>query len=168
MILKNLKLKDFRNYKDVSIDFENGINIFYGENAQGKTNILEALYIFSSAKSHRGVRDRDLIRFGCKKSSIEISFNAQDRNQSASYELSESKNKKLFINEIPEKKLKALFGIFNTVIFSPEDLNLIKEGPEERRRFLDTDISQIRPEYFNLLTDYKKIIFLKNNLLKSE
>ena len=77
MILKNLKLKDFRNYKDLNIDFDKGINILYGENAQGKTNILESLYIFSSSKSHRGVRDKDLIRFGCEESRIEINFESK-------------------------------------------------------------------------------------------
>jgi len=168
MLLKKLRLKNFRNYGELSLDFYNGINIFYGENAQGKTNILEALYIFSSSKSHRGVKDKDLIKFGCDKSEAEIEFVSQTREQSALYNIYDSKNKKLFINGIEQKKLKALFGIFTTVIFSPEDLNLIKEGPEERRRFLDTDISQIRPDYYNLLKDYKKLIFSKNNLLKSE
>lgn len=168
MILKNLKLKNFRNYGELSIDLFKGINIFYGENAQGKTNILEALYIFSSSKSHRGVRDKDLVKFDCEESEIEIDFISQNREQSAKYNIYTEKNKKLFINEIEQKKLKALFGIFGTVIFSPEDLNLIKEGPEDRRKFMDTDISQLRPDYYNILKDYKKVVILKNNLLKSD
>ena len=168
MKLKNLTLKNFRNYKEEKIEFSEGINIFFGENAQGKTNILEALYLFSSSKSHRGVKDKDLIMFGEDESVIEIAFDSQKREQTAKYNIFSDKNKKLFINEIENKKLKALFGIFTTVIFSPEDLNLIKEGPEERRRFMDTDISQLKPEYYNILKDYKKVMFSKNNLLKNE
>ena len=168
MKLKNLTLKNFRNYKEENIEFSEGINIFFGENAQGKTNILEALYLFSSSKSHRGVKDKDLIMFNENESNIEINFNSQGREQKAKYSIYSDKNKKLFVNDIENKKLKALFGIFTTVIFSPEDLNLIKEGPEERRRFMDTDISQLKPEYYNILKDYKKVMFSKNNLLKSE
>lgn len=166
MKLKKLKLKNFRNYKELLIDFYDGINIFYGENAQGKTNILESIYMFSSSKSHRGTKDKDLIKFNEDFCETEIEFISQRREQKAKYEISSTKNKKLYINDIESKKYKALFGIFNTVIFSPEDLGLIKNSPEDRRKFMDTDISQIKPEYFKLLKDYKKIIFLKNNILK--
>lgn len=168
MKLNNLKLKNFRNYDELNIDFYEGINIFYGENAQGKTNILEAIYLFSSAKSHRGVRDKELIKFDCEESNIKIDFNSQDRDQSACFDIYSNKNKKLSVNGISQTKLKALFGIFNTVIFSPEDLNLIKEGPEERRKFMDIDISQLRPDYYKIIRDYKKILYLKNNLLKQD
>ena len=168
MILKNLKLKNFRNYDKLNIDFYEGINIFYGENAQGKTNILESVYIFSSSKSHRGVKDKELIKFEKEESEIKIEFISQKREQSANFYLYKDKNKKLEINGIFNPSKKALFGIFGTVIFSPEDLNLIKGSPEERRRFMDTDISQIKPEYFKLLKDYKKVLNLKNNLLKQK
>ncbi|MBR4893264.1 MAG: DNA replication/repair protein RecF [Clostridia bacterium] len=167
MILKNLKLKNFRNYKELDIDLFDGINIFYGENAQGKTNILESIYIFSSSKSHRGVKDKELINFNEKESEISITFDSQKREQSAKFNIYNDKNKVLTINGISRVNQKALFGIFGTVIFSPEDLNLIKGTPEERRRFMDTDISQVRPEYFKILRDYKKVLNLKNNLLKS-
>ena len=143
MKLKSLKLNNFRNYKESKIDFFEGINVFYGENAQGKTNILEAVYIFSSAKSHRGVKDKELILFGEEKGEIEINFESQEREQSAKIELFSKYNKKLYINDIEQRKKKALLGVFSTVIFSPEDLFLIKEGPENRRRFMDTDISQL-------------------------
>ncbi len=168
MKLNNLKLKNFRNYEELNIDFYEGINIFYGENAQGKTNILESVYIFSSSKSHRGVKDKELIKFECDESEIEIEFISQKREQSARFNLYKDKNKKLSINGIYQASRKALFGIFSTVIFSPEDLNLIKGSPEERRRFMDTDISQIKPDYFKLLKDYKKVLNLKNNLLKQK
>ncbi len=168
MKVKSLKLKNYRNYKDEIINFSDGINILYGENAQGKTNILEALNIFSSSRSHRGVRDRELIMFDEKESTIELEFISQERNQSSILNLYSGKNKKLFINGIEQKYVKALLGVFTTVIFAPEDLNLIKEGPEGRRRFLDTDISQIRPNYYRILKEYKKINELKLNLLKKE
>lgn len=168
MRLNNLKLKNFRNYEELNIDFYEGINIFYGENAQGKTNILESVYIFSSSKSHRGAKDKELIKFEEEKSEIEIEFISQKREQSAKFSLFKDKNKKLDINGIYQTSKKALFGIFGTVIFSPEDLNLIKGSPEERRRFMDTDISQIKPDYFKLLKDYKKVLNLKNNLLKQK
>lgn len=168
MKLKSLKLNNFRNYKESKIDFFEGINVFYGENAQGKTNILEAVYIFSSSKSHRGVKDKELILFGEEKGEIEINFEAQEREQNAKIELFSKYNKKLYINDIEQRKKKALLGVFSTVIFSPEDLFLIKEGPENRRKFMDTDISQLRPKYYSLIKEYKKIIDLKNNLLKKE
>ena len=168
MFIKELKLKDFRNYEELNLTFSEGINVFYGENAKGKTNILESLYMFSSSKSHRGVKDKDLIRFGKDYASSSIRFFSRGREQTSKYEIFSNKNKKFFINDIEQKKLKALFGIFSTVIFSPEDLNLIKEGPEERRKFLNTDISQLRPDYFNCLKDYNKVIYMKNTLLKTE
>ena len=96
MKLKNLTLKNFRNYKEENIEFSEGINIFFGENAQGKTNILEALYLFSSSKSHRGVKDKDLIMFNENESNIEINFNSQGREQKAKYSIYSDKNKKLF------------------------------------------------------------------------
>ena len=168
MNIKNLKLKNFRNYNELNIDFYEGINIFYGENAQGKTNILESIYMFSSSKSHRGAKDKELINFEKKEAEIKIEFTSQRRDQSAQFNLYSDKNKTLLLNGINKTGSKALFGIFSTVIFSPEDLNLIKGSPEERRRFMDTDISQLKPEYFRILKDYKKILYLKNNILKHE
>lgn len=166
MKINNLKLKNYRNYKELDINFYDGINIFYGENAQGKTNILESIYIFSSSRSHRGAKDKELIKFDEEKSIIEIDFISQKRNQNAQINIYKDKNKDLSVNGISRTRQKALFGIFSTVIFSPEDLNLIKGSPEERRRFMDTDISQLKPEYFKIIKDYKKVLSLKNNLLK--
>ena len=166
MRLNKLKLKNFRNYKELEIDLYEGINIFYGENAQGKTNILESIYLFSSSKSHRGAKDRELILFEANEGEIEIEFDSQKREQSASFKLYKNKNKELTVNGIDRSRQKALFGVFSTVIFSPEDLNLIKGSPEERRRFVDTDISQIKPEYYRILKDYKRVLNQKNNHLK--
>jgi len=166
MRLNKLKLKNFRNYNELEIDLYEGINIFYGENAQGKTNILESIYLFSSSKSHRGAKDRELISFDREEGEISIEFNSQKREQSASFKLYKNKNKELTVNGIEKTRQKALFGVFSTVIFSPEDLNLIKGSPEERRRFTDTDISQIKPDYYRLLKDYKRVLNQKNNHLK--
>ena len=145
MKVKSLRLKNFRNYGEEEFVFDEGINILYGENAQGKTNVVEALYMFSSSRSHRGVRDRELVKFGEKEAEAELSFYSQNRDQSALMKLFTDKNKKLSINGIEQRYVKALLGVFGSVIFSPEDLNLIKEGPEERRKFLDTDISHLHP-----------------------
>ena len=167
MKVKSLRLKNFRNYGEEEFVFDEGINILYGENAQGKTNVVEALYMFSSSRSHRGVRDRELVRFGEKEAEAELSFYSQNRDQSALMKLFTDKNKKLSINGIEQRYVKALLGVFGSVIFSPEDLNLIKEGPEERRKFLDTDISLIRPNYYRFIKEFRKVNELKNNLLKN-
>lgn len=168
MKIESITLHNFRNYADESILMGDGINIFYGENAQGKTNILEAVYLFSSAKSHRGAKDKELIRFSSPEAQISMKFYSQQRSQEAKMYFYQNKNKQLFINEIEQKKIKALLGIFSTVIFSPEDLELIKDGPEARRRFLDTDISQLRPNYYKILKDYGRVLEMRNNLLKKE
>ena len=166
MKLKKLKLKNFRNYKELEVDLYEGINIFFGENAQGKTNILESIYLFSSSRSHRGAKDRELINFDSSEGEAGIEFYSQKREQTASFKLYKNKNKELTVNGIDRSRQKALFGVFSTVIFSPEDLNLIKGSPEERRRFTDTDISQIKPEYYRILKDYKRVLNQKNNHLK--
>lgn len=168
MRVKSLKLKNYRNYSEEIFNFSDGINILYGENAQGKTNVIEAINLFASSRSHRGAKDRDLVKFEEEESKIELEFFSQERNQNSEMILYTGKNKKLFVNGIEQRYVKALLGIFNTVIFSPEDLNLIKEGPEGRRRFMDTDISQIRPNYYRILKDYRKINEQKSNLLKQE
>ncbi len=168
MKVKSLKLKNYRNYSEETFNFSDGINILYGENAQGKTNVLEALHLFSSSRSHRGVRDRELVSFSENESELTLDFYSQKREQNSVINIYSNKNKRLFINGVEQRYVKALLGIFTTVIFAPEDLNLIKEGPEGRRKFLDTDISQIRPNYYRILKEYKKINELKLNLLKKD
>ena len=168
MKIESIHLKQFRNYIDETISFGDGINIFYGENAQGKTNILEAVYLFSSAKSHRGAKDRELVHFDFDRAQISMTFSSQQRRQHAEMCFYHNRNKQLYVNELEQKKVKALLGIFSTVIFSPEDLDLVKDGPEARRKFLDTDISQLRPNYYRVLKDYGKVLDMRNNLLKRE
>ena len=137
MIIKSLKLKDYRNYELLNIEFDKATNIFYGDNAQGKTNILEAVYLSGTTKSHRGTRDRDLIRFGQEESHIETIIEKNKVPWQIDMHLKKNSPKGIAINKVPIRKASELFGLMNFVFFSPEDLNIIKNGPAERRRFVD-------------------------------
>ena len=168
MIAKKLILSGFRNYDNQEIEFSDGVNVLYGNNAQGKTNILEAVNYFSGLKSHRGASDGEIIGFEREKASAFLEFEAFGRTQTAEIEFSRGKRKKIKINGVNKPKFSDIAGVFNTVLFCPEDLNLIKGAPGERRRFLDLCISPLKPRYLRLISDYKKILENKNNLLKSE
>ena len=143
MKIESLKLKDFRNYDLLQIDFDASTNIFYGNNAQGKTNILEAVYLSGTTKSHRGTKDKDLIRFGENESHIEAIVEKNSVSYQIDMHLKKSSPKGIAINKLPIRKASELFGIINIVFFSPEDLNIIKNGPSERRRFIDLELSQL-------------------------
>jgi len=164
--IKSLKLKNFRNYDFLSLDFDASTNIFYGNNAQGKTNILEAIYISATTKSHRGSKDRELIRFGEEESHIEIIIDKNDLEYQIDMHLKKNNAKGIAVNKIPIKKASELFGIINIVFFSPEDLSIIKNGPSERRRFMDIELSQLDRIYLSNLQNYNRIINQRNNLLK--
>lgn len=168
MIVEKLKLINFRNYENQEIDFDKKINIIYGNNAQGKTNILEAIYMFSLGKSYRAYHDSDIIRFGESFLRAEMDFLSFGRENSAAISISGGKRKQILLNEIPVKKISEIVGKFNVVYFGPEYLSLIKDGPKKRRRNLDIMISQLRPGYIGALSDYRKLIEQKNSLLKSE
>ena len=167
MYIKSLILRNFRNYDRLNISFAEAFNIIYGNNAQGKTNIIEAIFLCASGRSHRTSKDQELLKYGTEgfdvklllekegiEEEIEIFYNADDK-------------KKIKINEIPVKKMGDLMGHLNAVIFSPEDLLLIKQGPAERRRFADITLSQLRPSYFYDLQKYAKILYQRNTLLKN-
>ena len=158
MKLKNLKLKDFRNYKELDIDFEKGINILYGENAQGKTNILEAVYMSGTTKSHRTNKDLELIRFTENESHISTMIKKNGISHKIDIHLKNNKSKGVAIDGIPIKKASELFGMINFVFFSPEDLNIIKNGPAEKRRFMDIELCQLNKIYLSDLANYNKII----------
>ena len=145
MIIKTLELQNFRNYKTLKLDFDRGTNILYGDNAQGKTNILEAIYISGTTKSHKGCKDRDIIRFGSDESHIRIMIEKQSQQFRLDMHLKKNKAKGIAVNTIPIKKASDLFGILNLVFFSPEDLNIVKNGPSERRRFMDSDLVKRGP-----------------------
>lgn len=167
MIIKSLDLMDFRNYENLDIDFGSGINILYGDNAQGKTNILEAIYLSATTKSHRGTKDRDIIRFGCEEGHIRLMIlNSQNVESKLDIHLRKNKSKGIAIDGVKLKKATQLLGLVNVVLFSPEDLDIIKGGPGERRRFIDMELCQLDDFYVYNLNNYNKIVDQRNNLLK--
>ena len=153
MYIESMELKDFRNYEFLSLRFDKGTNIFYGDNAQGKTNILEAVYLCGTTKSHRGSKDREMIRFHENESHIKLRINKGGISHRIDMHLKKN-------------KAKELLGIVNIVFFSPEDLNIIKNGPGERRRFLDSELCQLNKIYLSDLFQYNHILNQRNKLLK--
>lgn len=166
MIIESIELKNYRNYKELHMDFDQGTNILYGDNAQGKTNILEAVYVCSTTKSHRGSKDKEIIGFGAEESHIKINVRKEDVPYRIDMHLKMNKTKGVAINGIPIHKASELFGIVNVVFFSPEDLNIIKNGPAERRRFIDLELCQLNKLYVHSLVQYNKSILQRNKLLK--
>lgn len=166
MIIKSIELQNFRNYEDLNISFDEGTNIFYGDNAQGKTNILEAAYLSGTTKSHKCSKDKEMIRFGKQEAHIRTVVVKKDKEYQIDMHLKNNRSKGIAINKVPIKKASELFGILNMVFFSPEDLNIIKNGPAERRRFLDSELCQLDKIYLSDLTTYNKILNQRNKLLK--
>jgi DNA replication and repair protein RecF len=164
MWIKNIKLSNFRNYDNEIINFSENINIFYGENAQGKTNIIEAIFLCSLGKSFRAKKDLEMIKLNEKNSTVEIEFEKSDREGKIKIELGNKKN--IFLNGIRIRKLSELLGNINIVIFTPDDINILKGGPQNRRKFLDIMISQLRPNYMHILSLYIETIEQRNKYLK--
>ena len=166
MIIKSIELKNFRNYEQLEIAFDNATNILFGDNAQGKTNILESAYVSATTKSHKGSRDKEMIRFGEEEAHIRTVVCKKDQDFQIDLHLKKNRAKGIAINQVPIKKASDLFGILNIVFFSPEDLNIIKDGPTERRRFLDLELCQLDKIYLSDLTAYNKVLKQRNTLLK--
>lgn len=166
MIIKSMELQNFRNYENLRILFEQGTNIFFGDNAQGKTNILEAVYLSGTSKSHKSSKDKEMIRFGEQEAHLRTIVVKKGREYQIDVHLKQNKTKGIAVNKVPLKKASELFGILNLVFFSPEDLNIIKNGPTERRRFLDFELCQLDKIYFSDLFLYHKILNQRNKLLK--
>ncbi len=166
MFIKGIHLRNFRNYKKLDIDFSESFNVLFGENAQGKTNILEAIYLCASGRSHRTPIDNELVKFGEKYYYVKIDLVKKDTEYEIEIQYEINSKKRIKINDVPQKKLGSLMGKLNAVMFSPEDLLIIKEGPAERRRFIDIAISQLKPAYFYDLQQYSKILAQRNTLLK--
>ncbi|MFG6382933.1 MAG: DNA replication/repair protein RecF [Lachnospiraceae bacterium] len=166
MILKSIALNHFRNYSDLYIEFDKGTNILYGDNAQGKTNVLESVYVSATTKSHKGSKDKELIQFGENEAHIRTKIQKKEKDYQIDMHIKKNSSKGIAINKIPIKKASELFGILNIVSFSPEDLNMIKNGPSERRRFLDFELCQLDKIYLHHLTNYNKILNQRNRLLK--
>ena len=166
MIIKSLELSNFRNYPHLNIQFDSGTNILYGDNAQGKTNILEAIYMSGTTKSHKGSKDKEIIRFDCQEAHIRTIVQKNQKEYQIDMHLKNKGSKGVAINKIPIKKASELFGILNIIFFSPEDLNIIKNGPAERRKFLDAELCQLDKIYLSDLAQYHKILNQRNKLLK--
>lgn len=166
MYIESLELNNYRNYEYLCMEFHKGTNILYGDNAQGKTNVLEAVYLCGTTKSHRGSKDREIIRFEQEESHIRMKVNKDGISHKIDMHLKKNKSKGIAIDGIPIRKASELFGIVNLVFFSPEDLNIIKSGPSERRRFMDSELCQLHKIYLQDLANYNKIINQRNKLLK--
>ena len=166
MIIRSIELKNFRNYEDLKIEFTEGTNILFGDNAQGKTNVLESAYVSGTTKSHKGSKDKDMIQFGKEESHIRTFVIKNGKEYQIDIHLKKNRPKGIAVNRLPIKKAGALFGILNIVFFSPEDLNIIKNGPAQRRRFLDLELCQLDNIYLSDLTNYNKILNQRNKLLK--
>ncbi len=165
MYIKELSLKDFRSYEELNIALDHGINIFHGDNAQGKTNILEAIYLCATARSHRTHREKEIIKWGTECAHVKLKIKKKYVEDTIDFHLSQ-KSKSALINKMPIGKLGELFGALNVVMFSPEDLQLIKNSPKERRRFLDIELCQIDKLYYYALRQYHKVLKQRNLMLK--
>ena len=165
MIVNRLDFDGFRNLEKGSIEPVPGVNIVYGDNAQGKTNLLESLWFFTGGRSFRGARDSETVAFGREKASLRMEFTAAGRQQEA--ELLIQKRRNCILNGVPQASAARLAGVFCAVVFSPVHLSLIKDGPEGRRRFLDAAYCQLRPGYIRILGDYQRILNQRNALLKT-
>ena len=164
MWISKINLNNFRNYKNEIIELNKNINIFYGENAQGKTNIIESIFLCSMGKSFRAKKDTEMIQLGKEKAIIEIFYEKSDRCGKIKIDLSNRKN--IYLNGIKLKKLSELLGNINVVIFTPDDIHILKGGPQNRRRFLDIMISQLKPNYMYNLNLYLKTIEERNHYLR--
>ncbi len=165
MFVKSLELKNYRNYEEMEVRFSEGSNLFYGDNAQGKTNILESIYLSGTSKSHRGGKDKDLIRFGQEEAHIRLFLEKKEVEHRIDLHLKKHKAKGIAIDGMPIRRSSDLLGMLNLIFFSPEDLAIIKNGPAERRRFLDMELCQLHQIYTSDLTNYNKILKQRNQLL---
>ena len=164
MFIRKVKLENFRNYEKQEIEFEKNINIIYGNNAQGKTNIIESIFLCSMAKSFRAKRDNELIKFEKDKAIVEIEYEKEDREGKIKAEIDDKKT--FFSNDIKQTKISDIIGKVNTVIFTPDTIDIIKDNPETRRRFLNMLISSLRPKYISLMNNYKNALLQRNNYLR--
>lgn len=163
MKINSISIENFRNIEKLDLDFDD-VNIIYGQNAQGKTNLIEAIYLFTGSKSFRGVKDRELIRFGSDFSKLKINFESENRNQNAEIRIDGKRT--AYLNGIKKKSPSALGEELKAVIFSPVHLSMVKDGPSERRRFIDNALCQLKYNYRNVLKEYNRALSQRNMLLK--
>ena len=168
MYVKNISLVNYRNYSNLSVELSRSVNVFVGDNAQGKTNIVESIYYCAFAKSHRTSKDKELINWEKDKAYISILVGKNRLDKKIDINILRDGKKAIKVNNIKVNKIGELFGTFNVVMFSPEDLKVIKEAPNLRRRLLDMELSQINSKYYFYLVQYNKILNERNILLKSK
>ena len=166
MHINKLKINNYRNYEDAEISFHKNVNVLYGDNAQGKTNILESIYMCALSKSHLGSKDKDIIKFEKEESHIKMYVEKEGLEHYIDIHLKKNKPKGIAVNGIPIKRSSELMGIINVILFSPEDLNLIKNGPSERRKFIDMELCQLSRIYLENISRYNKVLNQRNHLLK--
>ena len=166
MYIKYLRLKNFRNYNELTIELNKGTNVFVGDNAQGKTNILEAIYYCSLAKSHRTNRDKELINWNAADAYIKLYVCKTRLDKKIEIKIFKEGKKGVNINSIKVQKLSELLGSFNVIMFSPEDLNIVKDSPSHRRKFLDIELCKLSKRYYYSLAQYKKILIERNITIK--
>lgn len=164
MKVKSLKIQNFRNISDIFLEFDDEINVICGENAQGKTNIIEALWLFSGAKSFRNSKDNEFIKFGEKNAKISVNFQMLSVDNEANITFSDKKI--AYLNDKKLQNTSNLAGKYNAIIFSPSDLTLVTDGPDKRRRFLDIAIGQLYPNYIEILRNYSRAIMQRNKIIK--
>lgn len=166
MRIISLEIKNFRNHSDSIVNFNNGLNVLFGDNAEGKTNTIESIYFSSLLSSPRTKDVQELIKFGENKAVIKLVLEKAYRQHTIAIQIDDKKNKKVLINNIPVNRAGEVFGVLGIVYFSPDELKIVKESPQERRHFLDVGISQQQRSYFKALQTYTKILKQKNALLK--
>ena len=166
MHIESLECKNFRNYRALTLAFSPGINILYGDNAQGKTNLLEAIRLAGTTRSHRMARDAEMISFGEAEAHLRLQLRGNGGARRIDMHLRRSGPKGIAIDGVPIRKASELMGTLHTCLFSPEDLAIVKSGPKERRRFLDAELCQLSGRYFAELSAYNKVVLQRNALLK--
>lgn len=167
MIINSLKLVNYRNYDNFTFKFDKGINVLVGKNAQGKTNIIEAIFYAVIGRSFKTSKDKDIIKWGENRAYLCGEFSKKYRDEKIEIFFDENKKKTIKVDEIAIHKIGELMGVTNAVFFSPDELKLVKESPEERRRFMNIDISQTNKRYFYMIGRYEKVLASRNKLLKS-
>lgn len=166
MKINSLEICNFRNYEEAKVEFHENTNVLYGDNAQGKTNILESLFVCGTTKSHKGSKDRELIRIGQDEAHIRIVITKKNIPHKIDMHLRKNKPKGIAIDGIPIRRSSELMGMVHIIFFSPEDLAIIKNGPSERRRFINMELCQLDSVYLYNLSEYNKILNQRNKLLK--
>ena len=161
MYIEKVVLENFRNYKKQEICFKKGVNIIYGNNAQGKTNIIEAIFLCSMGKSFRAKKDKELINFNEKSAKVSVEYKKKDRIGNIKVDIADKKI--FFVNDVKQNKVSDIVGKINIVIFTPDNIEIIKDGPAKRRKFLDMMISSLKPNYIHLLNTYNKALEQRNN-----